>query len=87
MLIQSNSLLRGHSAVRMNVVNTVISLLKKDIIPVIPLRGSISASRDLGPLSYIARAVQGNANIYISVGTAASFGDLAGTVVTAREAL
>lgn len=87
MLIRSNSLLRGHSGVRMNVIGTVMSLLEKDIIPVIPLRGSISASGDLGPLSYIAGAVQGNADIYMRVGTAATYGNLAGTVVTAREAL
>ncbi|KAL7920263.1 L-Aspartase-like protein [Trichoderma austrokoningii] len=87
MLIRSNSLLRGHSGVRMNVIGTVMSLLEKDIIPVIPLRGSISASGDLGPLSYIAGAVQGSADIYMLVGTAASYGSLAGTVITAREAL
>ncbi|KAK1246231.1 hypothetical protein MKX08_000033 [Trichoderma sp. CBMAI-0020] len=87
MLIRSNSLLRGHSGVRMNVISTIMALLEKDIIPVIPLRGSISASGDLGPLSYIAGAVQGNADIYMRVGTAAAYGKLAGTVVTAREAL
>ncbi|KAJ2977851.1 hypothetical protein NQ176_g4140 [Zarea fungicola] len=89
MLIRSNSLLRGHSGVRMSVIDTIMSLLDKDIVPVVPLRGSISASGDLGPLSYIAGAVQGNPDIYMSVGSKSNLrrGDNSQTVVTSTEAL
>lgn len=65
MLARINSLLRGHSAVRLVVVENIAALLNHDFIPVIPLRGSISASGDLSPLSYIAGALEGNHDIYL----------------------
>lgn len=65
MLARINSLLRGHSAVRLEIVESIATLLNHDFIPVIPLRGSISASGDLSPLSYIAGALEGNHDIYL----------------------
>ncbi|PLW29158.1 hypothetical protein PCASD_10925 [Puccinia coronata f. sp. avenae] len=51
-LIRINSLVRGHSALRLNVLETLITLLKKKLTPMVPLRGSISASGDLMPVSF-----------------------------------
>ncbi|KAI9929843.1 hypothetical protein MW887_011649 [Aspergillus wentii] len=65
MLIRCNSLLRGHSCVRMHVVEGILSLLENDMTPVVPLRGSISASGDLTPLAYIAGALEGNPDIMV----------------------
>jgi phenylalanine ammonia-lyase len=65
MLVRANCLLRGHSAVRIDVIETLIKLLNLDFIPVVPLRGSISASGDLSPLSYIAGALTGSPDILI----------------------
>lgn len=59
MLIRLNSLANGASGVRPGVVDTLMQLLNKDIVPLVPLRGSISASGDLSPLSYIAGLMQG----------------------------
>ncbi|KAA8623998.1 hypothetical protein SMACR_05651 [Sordaria macrospora] len=67
MLIRCNSLIRGHSGVRLSVMESIMKLLDKDMIPIIPLRGSISASGDLSTLSYIAGAVEGNQDIYLKV--------------------
>ncbi|KAH8597140.1 putative phenylalanine ammonia-lyase [Bisporella sp. PMI_857] len=63
MLIRCNSLLRGHSAVRLNVTRILISLLQHDVIPLVPIRGSISASGDLCPLSYLAGTLEGNPDV------------------------
>ena len=47
------------------VVERLQDLLRHDIIPMIPLRGSISASGDLSPLSYVGGAIQGKSTIRI----------------------
>ncbi|KAK4462679.1 Phenylalanine/tyrosine ammonia-lyase [Cladorrhinum samala] len=65
MLIRCNSLMRGHSGVRISVIESVINLLASGMAPVVPLRGSISASGDLSTLSYIAGAVEGNPDIFV----------------------
>ncbi|KAI9038227.1 aromatic amino acid ammonia-lyase [Aspergillus affinis] len=67
MLIRCNSLLRGHSAVRAEVVELLLRAMNSDITPVIPLRGSISASGDLSPLSYVGGLIEGNPDIFVQV--------------------
>ena len=65
MLVRCKSLLNGHSAIRFEVIETLMTLLNRNLIPLIPLRGSISASGDLQPLSYIAGAIEGNPAIWV----------------------
>ncbi|KAL8882908.1 MAG: hypothetical protein Q9192_007503, partial [Flavoplaca navasiana] len=65
MLIRSNTIARGHSGVSHHVIETITALLKHGMTPVIPLRGSVSASGDLSPLSYIAGALTGSPDIYV----------------------
>lgn len=64
-LIRINSLVAGCSAIRPVIMERMQDLLNHDIIPMIPLRGSISASGDLSPLSYICGAIQGKSTIRI----------------------
>ena len=63
--VRMNSLLKGCSGVRPVVVERLSDLLRHNIIPIIPLRGSISASGDLTPLSYVGGAIQGKPTIRI----------------------
>ena len=65
MLVRCKTLLAGHSAVRYEIINALVALLKHDLIPLVPLRGSISASGDLQPLSYIAGVLEGNPDCYV----------------------
>ncbi|KZV73970.1 phenylalanine ammonium lyase [Peniophora sp. CONT] len=67
-LVRANSLVRGHSAVRWELLERMAALLREDITPFVPLRGSISASGDLTPLSYIAGAITGNPSIRVYAG-------------------
>jgi phenylalanine ammonia-lyase len=43
-LIRMNSLIRGHSGVRWELIEKMGELLRNNITPMVPLRGSISAS-------------------------------------------
>ncbi|KAI1739633.1 phenylalanine and histidine ammonia-lyase [Xylaria scruposa] len=63
--IRINSLMSGFSAVRPTVVERMRDLLKYNIIPMIPVRGSISASGDLSPMSYVCGAILGKPTIRI----------------------
>ncbi|EIM85034.1 phenylalanine ammonia-lyase [Stereum hirsutum FP-91666 SS1] len=84
LLIRMNSLIRGHSGVRFELIEKMSEFLQANIIPMIPLRGSISASGDLQPLSYIAGAISGNPSIRCFDGPA-MFG--ARQIVSSRDAL
>ncbi|KAL4911029.1 hypothetical protein BDW74DRAFT_5016 [Aspergillus multicolor] len=68
MVARCNSLIRGHSAVRIEIVRNLAAMINADYTPVVPLRGSISASGDLTPLAYIAGALEGNSDIYVHCG-------------------
>jgi phenylalanine ammonia-lyase len=65
MLVRANSLCQGYSGVRQEVVDLLVDLLKHDIIPVVPKRGSISASGDLMPTSYIAACMMGRPDLKV----------------------
>ena len=58
-LVRINALAGGRSGIRAEVLHTLVKILQADITPNIPLRGSISASGDLSPLSYLAAIIQG----------------------------
>ena len=60
MAIRVNSLIRGHSAIRWELLESLTALLNCNITPLVPLRGSISASGDIPPLSYVAGVMTGN---------------------------
>ncbi|KAI1150043.1 phenylalanine ammonia-lyase [Nemania diffusa] len=59
MLIRLNSLAGGASGIRVNVAECLTSLLNADVVPRIPVRGSISASGDLSALAWIGALMQG----------------------------
>ncbi|KAL8643442.1 MAG: hypothetical protein Q9226_008369, partial [Calogaya cf. arnoldii] len=67
-LLRSNSLATGNSGVRSDLVHNLVQLLNLNISPIIPLRGSISASGDLIPLSYIAATLQGSREVEVWTG-------------------
>lgn len=59
MLARLNSLCRGHSAIQVKNFNVLLDMLNAGIHPLIPSRGSLGASGDLGPLACIALAATG----------------------------
>ncbi len=59
MTLLANSLARGHSGVRVEVVRLLVSLLNTGVTPVVPMRGSVGASGDLAPLAYLSLVLIG----------------------------
>ncbi|MCP4350032.1 MAG: aromatic amino acid lyase [Desulfobacterales bacterium] len=66
MFLRAISLAKGNSAVRSDVVKTIITMLNKKIIPEVPRYGSVGASGDLAPMSHIALGMIGRG--YVSYG-------------------
>lgn len=58
------SLSKARSGVSMELLHRLEMLIQKDIIPVIPSQGSVGASGDLTPLSYIAAVIAGEREVY-----------------------
>lgn len=67
---------RGHSGVRLTVIEALQRLLDSDAMPVIPSQGSVGASGDLAPLAHLISALMGYGRI-----------DLAGELIPAPDAL
>jgi histidine ammonia-lyase len=59
MLLRANTLLKGVSGIRPEVVDLIVTLLNKRIHPYIPEKGSVGASGDLSPLSHMALVLIG----------------------------
>ncbi|WP_306320355.1 MULTISPECIES: histidine ammonia-lyase [unclassified Streptomyces] len=63
MLIRANCLARGHSALRPHVVRLLLDCLNAGLLPLVPERGSVGASGDLIPLSYLANLLTGQGEV------------------------
>lgn len=68
MLLRANALARGHSGIRLLVIEKILEFLNADIIPVIPEQGSVGASGDLAPLSHLALGLIGEGEVWDEAG-------------------
>ncbi|WP_305909466.1 aromatic amino acid ammonia-lyase [Methylomarinum sp. Ch1-1] len=61
--VRLNSLAQGYSGVRYTLLQRIAELLKHDVLPLIPQEGSVGASGDLTPLSYLAAVLAGEREV------------------------
>ena len=57
--LRANALAKGFSGVRPIVAATLLAMLNRNVLPVIPSQGSVGASGDLAPLAHLALAAIG----------------------------
>jgi len=63
LMVRLNSLAQGFSGVRYQLLQQITTLLQQDILPLIPEEGSVGASGDLTPLSYLAAVLAGEREV------------------------
>ncbi|HXO21742.1 MAG TPA: aromatic amino acid lyase, partial [Thermoanaerobaculia bacterium] len=63
LLLRANTLARGYSGVREEVIDALLALLNHDLLPVVPSRGSVGASGDLAPLAHLALPLLGRGRL------------------------
>ena len=88
MLLRANVLALGYSGARVVVVETLIEMLERNVVPVVPEKGSVGASGDLAPLAHLALACIGEGESFYEGARMESAGALrrAGIAPLALEA-
>lgn len=62
--LKLSSLGRGNSGIRREVMNRLIALFNADVLPVIPVKGSVGASGDLSPLAHMSAVLLGVGEVF-----------------------
>jgi len=60
MVLKINSLVKGYSGIRLEVIQTLIDMYHAGISPIIPEKGSVGASGDLAPLAHLTLVMIGH---------------------------
>jgi histidine ammonia-lyase len=76
LLLRAHVLALGHSGVRVEIVQRMVEMLNRDLVPVVPQQGSLGASGDLAPLANLSLPLIGRGEVLVD-----------GRPVPAREAL
>ncbi|HEY4417028.1 MAG TPA: aromatic amino acid ammonia-lyase [Verrucomicrobiae bacterium] len=92
MLARANTLARGFSGIREEVIELLLAALNQDLLPEIPSEGSVGASGDLVPLAHMAGLLVGNGFVRVKgerISAAAALKKLnhAPAVLRAKEGL
>jgi histidine ammonia-lyase len=64
MALRVKDLARGHAGIRIETVRTLIELLNRGVVPVIPEKGSVGASGDLAPQAHMALVLIGLGEVF-----------------------
>ena len=64
--LKANSLARGYSGVRPELIDALIKLVNAQVYPCIPEKGSVGASGDLAPLAHLTATLLGEGNVRIN---------------------
>lgn len=65
LVLRLNAFLQGHSGVRPELVECLVRMLNRGIIPLVPTRGSLGASGDLCPLAHLFVVLLGEGRYFV----------------------
>ncbi len=63
LLLRARTLSQGHSGVRLEIVERLIEMLNRGLLPVVPSQGSVGASGDLAPFAHLALPLIGEGEV------------------------
>ena len=63
LLLRANTLARGYSGVRPELIDLLLAFLEHELLPVVPSRGSVGASGDLAQLAHLALPLIGRGRV------------------------
>ncbi|ANG61003.1 histidine ammonia-lyase [Marinobacterium aestuarii] len=63
MTLKINSLARGYSGIRLEVIEALIQLVNAQVYPCVPQKGSVGASGDLAPLAHMSTVLLGEGEV------------------------
>ncbi len=80
MTLRANVLAKGRSGISPEVLDLLIEMINRDVIPLIPEKGSVGASGDLAPLAHLALVLigEGRARLEDQEGSGAEILEMAG---------
>lgn len=92
MVLKVNSLARGASGVRWQLIEIILQLLNHSITPLVPSQGSVGASGDLAPLAHFAAALIGEGQVLqdgkpVAAATALAAQGITPVTLAAKEGL
>jgi histidine ammonia-lyase len=63
-LLRANSLAKGYSGVRPEIIESLLDMLNRNVVPAVPSRGSVGASGDLAPSAHMALVMIGEGEAF-----------------------
>ncbi|MFA7615962.1 MAG: histidine ammonia-lyase [Weeksellaceae bacterium] len=92
LITKAHALAKGYSGVTLEVVERILLMIEKDIIPVVPEQGSVGASGDLAPLAHLFLPLIGEGKVWdgdqiISANKALQKHQLEPIMLSAKEGL
>jgi histidine ammonia-lyase len=64
--LRINALVKGYSGVTADLIDTLVEMYNRGVVPAIPEQGSVGASGDLAPLAHLALVVMGEGHAFVT---------------------
>ena len=68
LLLKAHNLCLGFSGASLECIESMLNLVHHDLIPIIPIKGSVGASGDLAPLAHLSLVLLGEGEVYYQGG-------------------